>query len=133
MSVKILVVDDDREILQMLSLRLGNHGYDVETACNGREGVGAFIESCHKVPYDLILLDIIMPDMEGREVLEIIRKEEDLRGIKYGFGIPIVMLTALKEPWFDSFEKGCDDYVIKPCSAEKLIAKIEEKLQEQEG
>ena len=62
------------------------------------------------------------------EEARIIRKEEERRGVLCGSGIPIIMLTALKAPVLDSFNRGCDDYIIKPYDADTLCKKIEEKI-----
>jgi len=83
-------------------------------------------------PYDLILLDIEMPDIDGLEILRKIRKNEEAAGIALGDGIPIVMVTAHRKPFLDAFYQGCTDYVVKPISADKLIKKIEQKLNKTE-
>jgi CheY-like chemotaxis protein len=102
----------------------------VESASNGREGIGAYIESLHnQKPFSLILLDIRMPDINGVSVLDIIRKEEGLRGIELEKGVPILMLTAYDTPWMDpSLIEGCDDYILKSSNNEELLKKIEEKI-----
>ncbi|MGA1870504.1 MAG: response regulator [bacterium] len=132
MSEKILIVDDEKEIRKVLTARIEYAGYKVESVDNGREAIGAYFETQYldKDPFSLIILDIMMPGINGLEVLQIIRKEEELMGIKYEDGIPIIMLTALEDAWRKSFNKGCDDYLIKPYEPEDLVAKIKVKLNE---
>ena len=132
MSDKILIVDDESAIRDVLTARLEYAGYMVESAKNGREAIGAYFESMYMEikPFSLILLDIMMPGINGLEVLQIIRKQEELMGIKYEDGVPIIMLTALKEAWMKSFNEGSDDYLTKPYEPEDLLDKIEEKLEQ---
>ena len=129
---KILIVDDEKEIRKVLTARVEYAGYRVESANNGREAIGAYIESLsmNRDPFSLIILDIMMPGINGIDVLNIIRKEEELRKIEYQDCIPIIMLTALKNECRNSFYKGCDDYLIKPYEPEELLNKIKEKLNE---
>ncbi|MFH2139108.1 MAG: response regulator [Candidatus Omnitrophota bacterium] len=128
MNHKILVVDDEKEMVEVLSTTLKRAGYDVDTANNGREALGAYLESLHREPFSLMTLDIKMTGIDGLEVLEIIRKEEELRGIPLGKGIPIIMSTAFATPWPEAFKKGCDDYILKPYKMEDLLGKIEDKI-----
>ncbi|MDD5216954.1 MAG: response regulator [Candidatus Omnitrophica bacterium] len=87
---KILVVDDDEQIVDFLKQRLEYHHYEVLTAFNGKEAIRVFGA---KSP-DLILLDIKMPQMDGLKVLETIRKEETSKGFSLGKGVPVIMLTG---------------------------------------
>ncbi|MGA1867386.1 MAG: response regulator [bacterium] len=128
MTSKILIVDDEKELNEVLCARVEYAGYSVESVNNGREAIGAYIESLHKEPFSLILLDIMMPGLNGLEVLKIIREEEELRGIGNGDGVPVIMLTALKDAWMKSINEGSDDYLIKPYESENLLKKIREKL-----
>ena len=130
MSNKILIVDDEKELNEVLSARVEYAGYSVESVNNGREAIGAYIESLHKEPFSLILLDIMMPGLNGMEVLKIIREEEELRGIGYGNGVRVIMLTALKDSWMKTINEGGDDYLIKPYESGNLLKKIQEKLEE---
>ncbi len=125
---KILIVDDEPNVQKVLVSRLRFAGYEVDCASNGREALGAFVESLHKRPYSLIILDIMMPGMNGIEVLELIRREEEIRGILYGDGVPVIMLTALKKPYMEAFGRGCDDFLVKPYQPEELLSKIQEKI-----
>lgn len=132
MGKKILIVDDEPEIRQALTFRLESEGYQVETAKGGKEAIGAVIHAMRHEPYDLIVLDIMLPDVDGLEILDIIRLEEEYRGISLGEGIFIIMLTALKESWMDSFNKGCDDYLSKPYLPQQLLNKIKEAFRTRE-
>lgn len=126
---QILAVDDEPDFLEVLTPRLESAGYQVIKASDGKEAIGMYVHSITKNdPIHLILLDIMMPGMSGIEALEAIRKEEELRGIPLGRGVPIIMLTALKRPFMDSFNRGCDDYIIKPFNDVDLLNKIDEKL-----
>lgn len=114
---KILVVDDEREIAELIRDYLRATGYDVITAENGQEGLELF----QKEDPDLAILDIMMPIMDG---LELCRK------IRSSSNIPILMLTAKKE---DSDKilglgLGADDYVTKPFSPRELIARVQSQL-----
>lgn len=128
MGKRILIVDDEAVAREMLAIRLKHGGYDVDFASNGREALGAFLESLYNEAFDLIILDIMMPHLDGKSVLDIIRKEEDARGVRYGDGVPIIMLTAARKNWFDAFNRGCDDYVLKPYDSEVMLKKIKEKI-----
>ncbi len=129
---KILIVDDEADLVDAISTRLTYLGYEVDEAQNGREGLGAYLQGLmNDAPFDLILLDIRMPGMTGTEMLAALRKEEELRGIAVGNGVPIIMLTAVQQPVFESFKQGCDDYVLKPYDEAVLVQKIEEKINKQ--
>ncbi|MGA1823613.1 MAG: response regulator [bacterium] len=129
MSEKILIVDDEIELNEVLSARVEYAGYSVESVNNGREAIGAYIESLHKEPFSLILLDIMMPGLNGMEVLKIIREEEELRGIDYENGVRIIMLTALKDSMIQTINQGSDDYLIKPYESANLLKKIKKTLE----
>ena len=115
MANKILVVDDDLNICELLKLYLENDGYVVYTANDGKQAVDMFK---NKTP-DLVLLDIMLPKMDGWQVCREIRKTSS---------VPIIMLTAKGET-FDKvlgLELGADDYVVKPFDIELLIKRIKE-------
>ena len=101
----------------------------MQTASSGQEAVETFIKYFYDGPFDVILLDINMPDMDGIDVLKLLRQEEELRGVKDVDGVIVVMQTGMKESWMDAFQKGCDDYIIKPYSFQELLNKINEKIQ----
>jgi len=113
----IMAVDDEREILRLLNRTLKPEGYDVVTA-NG--GVSALLLMEERRP-DLVVLDIMMPGLDGFQVLDLIRKRSN---------IPIIMLTARGEVTTlrDALALGADDYLRKPFGREELLARIRAKL-----
>ena len=116
-SERILVVDDDSNICELLRLYLEKDGYEVAIANNGGEAVRMFQE----LSPDLMLLDIMLPVLDGWQVCREIRKFSDN---------PIIMLTAKGET-FDKvlgFELGADDYVVKPFDAKEVMARIKAVL-----
>jgi DNA-binding response OmpR family regulator len=122
MSNKILVVDDDANICELLKLYLENEGYNVFVANDGQAAVDTFAA---KEP-DLVLLDIMLPKMDGWQVCREIRKTSSA---------PIIMLTAKGET-FDKvlgLELGADDYVTKPFDAKEVMARIKAVLRRTKG
>ncbi|MGH7887993.1 MAG: response regulator [Candidatus Binatia bacterium] len=119
---KILLVDDSETILMMEQMILKKDGYEILTAKNGKEGVAKAIES----KPDLILMDVVMPEMNGFEAVKQLRQHEALRNI------PIVMVTTESEA--DSmeagYENGCSDYIIKPIDRRELVTKVQSLLGE---
>jgi DNA-binding response OmpR family regulator len=113
MSRTILVVDDDPKIRQMLTINLSQEGYQVVTAVNGRDAL--FVARDQKP--DVIILDLMMPEMGGYEFVRTYSKEADT---------PIIMLTAKVEESDKilGLELGADDYMTKPFSVKELIARI---------
>ena len=109
----ILVVDDEASIRRILETRLTMIGYHVVTACDGNEALEVF----HNVRPDLVVLDVMMPKLDGYGVCQELRKESD---------VPIVMLTALGDvaDRITGLELGADDYVVKPFSPKELEARI---------
>ena len=125
---KILVVDDDFDNRRLLVEILRDRA-QCDVAANGEEACHAFNKAfTENMPYDLILLDVAMPDIDGLQVLERIRSFEEEHGVKLGSGVPIIMVTAHPIAFTKSFVKGCDDFIIKPVKAPVLIEKIENKL-----
>lgn len=122
MANKILVVDDDLNICELLKLYLENDGYVVFTANDGQEAVEMFQ---NKTP-DLVLLDIMLPKKDGWQVCREIRKTSSA---------PIIMLTAKGET-FDKvlgLELGADDYVVKPFDAKEIMARVKAVLRRTTG
>lgn len=124
---KILVVDDNFANRQLI-IEILKDLADCDIAVNGKEAIEAYNKSLNGNKYDLILLDIAMPEIDGIEFLKILRQNEKNAGIELGDGIPIIMITAYKEPVIEAFNYGCDDYILKPVDADILIEKIKEKL-----
>lgn len=117
---KILVVDDEKPISDIVKFNLSKEGYDVYTAYDGEEA----IEQAEEVVPDLILLDLMLPKIDGLEVCRQIRKKHDM---------PIIMVTA-KDSEIDKvlgLELGADDYVTKPFSNRELIARVKANLRRQ--
>lgn len=114
----ILVVEDQLDIQELLRAFLEDAGYQVTVAGDGVEGIACFHGS---VKFDLILLDIMLPKIDGYGVCEVIRKEGD---------IPILMLTALdsEDSQLKGYELQIDDYITKPFSMQILMKKIEAVL-----
>lgn len=113
---KILVVDDDPDIVELLEYNLQKEGYLVETASNGRKA----IEIAKQFLPDLILLDIMMPQLDGIETGRILRQSPDLRNTY------ILFLTARSEEYSEvaAFEIGADDYITKPIKPRALMSRI---------
>ena len=109
----ILLIDDDENICKVVTLYLEKEGFDIRVAQDGRTGLDMFFE----ITPDLVLLDIMMPGMDGIEVIKELRKEKKT---------PVIMLTA-KGDTFDkvlALELGADDYIVKPFEPKELIARI---------
>jgi two-component system OmpR family response regulator len=111
---RVLVVDDEPSILEVISMALRYHGFDVETAANGQAALAA-VSTFHP---DLMLLDIMLPDMEGFEVARRLGAQRT--------DLPIIFLTArdTTEDKVRGLTMGGDDYVTKPFSLEELVARI---------
>jgi two-component system alkaline phosphatase synthesis response regulator PhoP len=116
MAGKILVVDDDDDIIELLSYNLQKEGYSVESANSGKEG----IEKAKSYHPDLILMDIMMPVMDGIEAGRQLKSDKQLRDIH------IVYLTARAEEFSEiaAFDAGADDYLTKPIKPRALISRI---------
>ncbi len=117
MKKKILVVDDEDDILNFLELVLGEKGFEVVTASGGQE---ALTKAQLEQP-DLMLLDIMMPQMDGWEVLKLLRVDEETAEI------PVAMLSARTEARdrVQGLQEGAIDYICKPFSLQELLGKIE--------
>lgn len=113
MNDLILVIDDDATLLGLLAQHLSRAGYHVITAVSGNTGLQMFYEH-HP---DLVILDVMMPKMNGWAVCELIRETSD---------VPIIMLTAKGEEQdrLRGFRRGVDDYVVKPFSSAELVARV---------
>ena len=116
--MQILVVDDEASIRELLSFNLKKNGYSVETAADGREALAK------AAGMDLVLLDIMLPEVDGLEVCRQLKADPQTSGI------PIIMLTAKAEE-IDrvlGLELGADDYVVKPFSMRELLARVKAVL-----
>lgn len=121
--MKVLIVEDDfasRVLMQGLLQPLGV----CHTAANGKEALFAFETAVHSgEPYDLICLDIMMPEMDGQIALKELRHIEDKAGILASDGVKVVMMTALddKDNVMQAFREQCDAYIVKPIQREKVM------------
>jgi two-component system chemotaxis response regulator CheY len=126
--MRILVVDDDRINRKFLGAMLTGVG-EIDMATNGREAIDAVKKSLSESkPFDIIFLDIMMPDLNGIEALQEIRKVEESQGIRLNEGTKIVMVTALadKQNVLSAFSKGCEYYLVKPVQQAKMFELLEE-------
>lgn len=119
-DIKILLVDDEPDILEIVGYNLSNEGYQVLTAENGLEAVK---KAKKELPH-LIILDVMMPEMDGIEACEIIRKNSDLKDTI------ITFLTARGEDYSQvaGFDAGADDYITKPIKPKVLLSKVKALL-----
>ncbi|AND17029.1 DNA-binding response regulator [Rathayibacter tritici] len=117
MSARILVVDDDAALAEMIGIVLGADGYDVSFCADGSGALEAFR---HSRP-DLVLLDLMLPGIDGIEVCRAIRAES---------GVPVIMLTAKSDTAdvVQGLESGADDYMVKPFDPKELVARIKTRL-----
>jgi DNA-binding response OmpR family regulator len=122
MAYKILVVDDEPNLVSTVRAYLEDSGFDVVTASNGRE---ALFVSRHERP-DLIVLDLMMPEMDGWEAARLIRRESS---------VPIIMLTARVDDAdkVAGLEMGADDYITKPFNPRELVARVRAVLRRTHG
>jgi two-component system OmpR family response regulator len=121
-DARILMVDDDPGIRDVVSDFLGRHGYQVETAADGRQMDAAL----RRGPVDLILLDVMLPGEDGLAICRRLTDDED--------GPPIIMLSAMGEDTdrIVGLEFGADDYVAKPCNPRELLARVRAVLRRAE-
>lgn len=119
-DIKILLVDDEPDILEILSYNLSTEGYQVYTAKNGAEGV----EKAKKKKPHLIILDVMMPEMDGIEACEIIRTSKGMEDVIIAF------LTARNEDYSQvaGFDAGADDYITKPIKPKVFLSKVKALL-----
>ncbi|MBT2657301.1 response regulator transcription factor [Bacillus sp. ISL-18] len=119
-KLRILVVEDERHIAKILKIELEYEGYEVVVAYDGKAG----LQSALAEKLDLILLDVMLPEMNGIEVLRRIRKENNL--------IPIILLTArnLTMDKVTGLDQGANDYITKPFEMEELLARVRSCLRQ---
>ena len=113
MRSKVLIVEDERNLARFVSLELQHEGYDVTIAYDGKEGLDLALEK----DYDLILLDLMLPEMDGFEVTRRLKAEKNTH---------IIMMTA-RDSVMDivaGLDRGADDYIVKPFAIEELLARV---------
>mgnify|MGYP001163355728 CR=1 FL=1 len=112
-AAQILVVDDDVQMIEALTIYLGSRGWSVVTASNGQDALDKFVEH----PADLVIMDIMMPVMDGWELCQRLRQLTDA---------PIIMLTARGQDYdkVKGFKLGADDYLVKPFSLRELAGRV---------
>jgi two-component system phosphate regulon response regulator PhoB len=121
---KILIVEDEEDVLELVRYNLEKHGYQTETALNGRLA----LEKVRSKSIDLILLDLMLPEIDGLEVCRVVKKDPSTAHI------PVVMLTAkgTEADIVTGLEMGADDYITKPFSPRVLMARINAVLRRKE-
>jgi len=119
-DIRILLVDDDADILEIVGYNLSQEGYQISTAINGREAIA----KAKKLLPHLIIMDVMMPEMDGMEACENIRKIPELSNVI------ITFLTARSEDYSQvaGFDAGADDYITKPIKQKLLISKVKALL-----
>lgn len=117
---KILIIEDDKDINQMLEKLLGYHHFQTISAYSGTEGV-----LLHQEDIDLILLDLMLPGKNGEEII---------KELKEKYPVPIIIMSAIEDPnkKVDLLNEGADDYVTKPFHQEELLARIKVQLRNKE-
>ena len=120
MSAKIMIVEDDPDICEILSFNLDQQGYDVEIFHNGQKAM----DSLQTTPPNLILLDLMLPGLNGMEFTRLIRTDDNLKNL------PIIMITARSEEIdvLHGLEQGADDYITKPFRPKEVIARVKALL-----
>lgn len=122
MAQRILLVEDEEKIARFVELELTHEGYMVEKAFNGREG----LDKAENGNFDLVLLDVMLPELNGLEVLRRLRKSSD---------VPVIMLTA-RDAVMDKvsgLDAGADDYITKPFAIEELLARLRVAFKKRRG
>jgi len=120
--MKILVVEDESTSMELLVSFLLPYG-KIDRAYDGKEAMGAIKKAfTDGAPYNLICLDIMMPEMDGHEVLEKMRTEESRKGVLLGDGAKVIMITCKSDSKniLGSFNKQCDGYIVKPVEKRML-------------
>jgi two-component system, chemotaxis family, chemotaxis protein CheY len=121
--MKILIVEDDFTSRLLLQTILSAYG-ECHIAVNGKEAIDAFALALEEgKPYQLICLDVMMPEVDGMEALKKIRSLEEEKGINSSAGVKIIMTTALGDPKnvIGAFKSLCDAYLVKPVNKSKLL------------
>lgn len=124
---KVLVVDDNFLNRQLFVDTLEDLA-QCEVAVNGKEAMDKYTASLSGKKYDLVLLDIAMPEVNGIEFLKMLRDDEKARGLQTEARLPVIMVTAYRQPFIEALDRGCDDYILKPIDPDVLVKKIKDRL-----
>ncbi|MBL7068738.1 MAG: response regulator [Candidatus Omnitrophica bacterium] len=116
MGKRILIVEDEKDMADVIRQLLEREGYHIDIAYDGEEG----LEKIKATMPDLVLLDVMLPKLDGRDLLKIVKNDKDL------MGIPILMVSARSEQWDRELglELGAEEYVEKPLDSARLLRKI---------
>ena len=125
MAMRVLVVDDEPDLVELVRFNLKEAGYEIDAARSGREALALL----RRRPPDLLILDLMLPDVSGTEICRQVRSDARLAGI------PVLMLTAKSEEVdrIVGFELGADDYVTKPFSPRELVLRVRALLRRASG
>lgn len=120
-KTRILLVEDDKDLSTVTAMRLRNKGYEVVCAFNGQEALEVILSE----NIDLVLLDVILPDMDGHEVCQRLRSEA------IGYIRPVIFMSCMgdSDNIVDAFREGGNDYIVKPAKMEKLVERIQANLE----
>ena len=120
---KILLVEDDKELSKIMQLELKHEGFEVYPVYDGRQALDEVAAKQQTEPYDLMLLDVMLPKVSGLEVLRKLRAQAETANQK---SVPIILVTARGETIdkVDGLNSGADDYITKPFKIEELLARI---------
>jgi DNA-binding response OmpR family regulator len=123
MEKRVLIIEDDKDITDLVEIHLGDLGYSLDKAYDGESG----LLKAQTKSYDLVLLDLMLPKLEGLEVCKRIREKDKV--------LPIIMLTSRSEEMDKilGLELGADDYIVKPFSIRELIARVKANLRSVEA
>ena len=124
MRQRVVIIEDERDIVELVRYNFRKEGFEVESFMRGRDG----LEYLRRNPADLVLLDILLPDENGFEICRRLRADERMRAL------PVIFLTAKSEEMDRvlGLEIGADDYVVKPFSPRELVARVKAVLRRQE-
>ena len=124
MARHIAIIEDEKDIVDLVRYTFRKEGYDVDSFLRGRDG----LEHLRRSPVDLVIIDVMLPDLDGFEICKRIRSSDDLKSL------PVIFLTAKGEE-FDrilGLEIGGDDYIVKPFSPRELVARVKAVLRRRE-
>jgi phosphate regulon transcriptional regulator PhoB len=121
---RVVIIEDEKDIVELVSYNLRREGFDLQSFGRGKEG----LDYLRHKPADLVLLDILLPDLDGLEICRRMRADDRLRSV------PVIFLTAKGEELdrILGLELGADDYVVKPFSPRELVARVRAVLRRQE-